>query len=141
MEDAESLVLLARDFIQGMRSSWSMRGDTGTVLMEARKPQREGTCMVERCARLVETSCGGCREACCQRCTIAAELRSSEDRLNAERDAELIALSTDDQDQDLENVLDRIVGSLCDLHRPFGRLITQEWYIQRDLMAPPCFSS
>lgn len=134
MGDGDFLASTARHFIQGMRSTAG--GDAGTVLMGAVKPsRRKGVCMVERCALLVEVPCGGCREASCQRCAIAAELRDSEDRLNAERDAELIALGMDDQD--LDDMVDKLVGNLCGDHRPFGRALIQEWYGQRDLTSAP----
>ena len=101
--------------------------------MGAAKPSRrkKSVCMVERCALLVEAPCGSCREVGCQRCQIAAELRDAEDRLNAERDAELIALGADDQSFD--DIIDKLVGSLCGEHTPFGRALIQEWYGQRDL--------
>jgi len=116
---------MVRNFIQGMK------GSEGIELMKTSR--RKGICMVERCALLVEAPCGRCHGTACLRCSIAGELRAAEDRLNADRDAELRALGTDDQDRD--DVVDAFVSSLCREHRWFGHALLREWYGRRS--SPP----
>lgn len=129
MADGELLALTAREFLRGMRL---MAGDSPELMGAVNPVPRKGVCMVERCARLVEASCGSCRGESCQRCVIAAELRDAENRLNGERDAEMRALGMDDDD--LDEMVDKIAGSLCGEHAPFGTALLQEWYGKRDLM-------
>lgn len=134
MRDRDVLACTAREFIHGIRA---VIGDGAGIVtlgaaMSAAKPsRRKGVCIVERCARLVEASCKACRASSCQRCTIAAELRDSEDRIHVARDAELASLGMDDQDFD--ELVDKIVCNLCGEHAPFGHALIEERYGQRDL--------
>ncbi len=127
MHDKELLALAAREMIQGMLSG----------SLENFKPKfskkHPGTCMVERCARFVETACGGCRTVDCPRCAIAAELRAAEDRINAERDAEIATLNI--ADQLIEEILDQLVENLCEEHGAFGPALFGEWHGRRNFMA------
>lgn len=122
MHDKDQLSRVARDVIQGMVST--MHSKDGRKNFQP--PRRRGVCIVERCARTVEASCGSCQKPGCQRCAIAAELRSAEDRINAERDAELAELGLDDQD--LEAVIDKMVENLCKDHVAFGTVLAGQWY-------------
>ena len=127
MNDRNLLVQTARDIVQGMRMT--ARGGIPDI-----KPKRPGICAVERCARMIEVSCGGCRETSCQRCLIAAELRAAEDRINDERDAELAELGLDDQSVD--EIVDKIVEGLCDVHAPLKTMIVEEWYSRKIYTVP-----
>ena len=127
MDDRELLAHVARAVIRGMVST--MRGGLKSLQTPRR---RRGTCIVERCARVIEASCGACRRPDCVRCEIAAELRAAEDRVNAERDAELAELGLDEND--VEEVLDKMVEGLCGEHVPFGTVIVEEWYGRRTLL-------
>jgi hypothetical protein len=119
MHDRHLLVLAARDMLQGMRTA------SGGFLEPPMKPPRFGICVVERCARLIEASCGGCLETTCQRCSIAAELRAAESRINAERDAEIAELGSD---QLIGEIVNKIAENLCGTHAPFGPVLVDEWY-------------
>lgn len=113
----------ARGILHGIRQG---------VVPDGLKSQRPGICAVERCARLIEESCGGC--AHCQRCSIAAELRAAEGRINADRDAELAALErTDDT---VHRIIDQLVEGLCGLHAPLGTALIEECYARKLLSSP-----
>jgi hypothetical protein len=126
MNDKEALSRAAQELIQGMISGLH---DSKDSLKNLQLPRR-GTCVVERCARIVEESCGGCRESACVRCTIAAELRAAQDRINVERDAEL-------GDDDLEAAVDKLVESLCEKHAAFGSALAGQWYGRRAFLGSP----
>lgn len=126
MQDKDELALRARDFIQGLILT---AAQSNKESFKAFKPRRRGIGLVERCARDVETSCRGCQESGCQRCVIATELRAAEDRLEGEREAELAELGFDDQD--LEEMIDKVVGGLCKAHAPFGSALALQWYSSR----------
>ena len=85
--------------------------------------KRRSVSLVERCARTVEKPCGACREPSCQRCLIAAELRASEPRIDAEDDADFIM----GFEKQLDETIDQMVGALCDLHRTFGPVVVLQW--------------
>lgn len=124
MNDKETLTLAAQELIQGMiaglRESKQNLKDLGLP--------RRGTSVVERCSRIVEEPCGGCKEEACVRCTIAAELRAAQGRIDAERDAEL-------GDADLEDAVDRLVEGLCEKHMAFGSALAGQWYSRRALLS------
>ena len=115
------LVQVAQQVIQGF--------DMGAGTLKGLKPKREGVCIVERCARHVEAACGSCRSAECQRCAIAAGLRMAEDRINAERDAELAAIGMGEEQCD--QLIDQLVTNLCAEHASFGSVLVKEWYGRR----------
>jgi hypothetical protein len=128
LNDKSACDRLARQTIQGLRMSLSKSGSKSF----ASPPPRQGTCIVERCAQMIETSCRGCREIDCPRCTIAAELRLAEARINAERDAELAELPP--TNADLETLIDKIIENLCTEHATFGSALAEQWYNQRGLL-------
>lgn len=117
MTDKSQVVRAARDFVQGLRSG----------LPQGIKAKRPGVCIVERCAQLVEETCGGCRG--CLRCAIAAELRAAESRINAERDAEL-------EECGIAPLLDHVIEGLCALHAPLGTALIAECYGAKVFAAP-----
>lgn len=124
MHENDVLVRVANEILSGMITT------AQSATLKGIKPApRRGVCIVERCARLVETACEACREQDCRRCAIAAELRAAEDRINAERDAELAALGLDDQDFD--RLVDQFVDNLCAEHVAFGPVLAGEWYGRR----------
>ncbi len=112
---------LANGMIQGLLLPMSSKG-----VLENFKPQRRGTCLVERCAQTVEAACGSCREAGCPRCSIAAELRAAEARLNAERDTEISELGVD-----IEGLLNDMITQFCTVHVALGRELAGQWYGRR----------
>ena len=124
MTDKSQLASVARDIVQGMRQ--------GMPATAGIRKQRPGVCAVERCARLIEESCGGC--ARCQRCSIAAEIRAAEGHINDDRDAELTALMQDDDA--IHGVVDQIIESLCGLHAPLGAAMVEECYGRKFLASP-----
>jgi hypothetical protein len=128
MSDRSLLVRAARDLAQGMLTA---AGSTPNMA------PRLGVCIVERCARMIEASCKGCREAICQRCSIAAELRGAETVINAERDAEIAALGIE---KTLDEIIDKIVEGLCGTHTPFGTVLVEEWYVRKIFTSPPAAS-
>ena len=136
--DPIALAQAARGLIQGLATSLH----NNTAVLKSFQPiRRRGTSLVERCARHVEEPCGRCGTKECARCAIAVELRAAEDRLNDERDAELAQLEL--ADEDIERVLDKIVGGLCEQHNTFGPVLLREWYALRSLApsAPTAASS
>ena len=124
MHDKDLLAIAAREFVQGM-----LTGAESQLAkrLDPKRP-RVGTCIVERCARVVEISCGGCRQSNCVRCEIAAELRAAEDRINADRDAELAELG---DAQIVDDIVGQFVDDLCAQHAAFGPVLASEWYGQR----------
>ena len=114
MTDKDQLGRVARTIIQGFRQG----------IPNGIKAPRLGTCIVERCARLIEEACGSC--ATCQRCTIAAELRAAEGRINADRDAELVALTQ--ADENINGIIDQFIEGLCPLHGPLGTALIEACY-------------
>jgi hypothetical protein len=126
MDNSAVLTHVARDFIQGMSSTLGNKDGLKNF-----QSKRRGTCIVERCARFIEAPCHGCRKADCQRCTIVAELRAAEDQINADRDAELIELVSGD---DLEEVVDNMIGNLCADHAAFGPVLMGQWFTRRNFM-------
>ena len=125
MHDSGVLARVARDLVQGMTS---LSKDS----LKNFVPPRRGTCIVERCARFIETSCGGCRKADCPRCAMAADLRAVEDQINADRDAELIELGL--ASGDLEGMIDQMVENLCGDHAAFGPELLKQWYARRSFL-------
>jgi hypothetical protein len=130
MQDTEALVLGAREFIHGMALSASQYNQDS--FRDFQSPRRRGVCIVERCARAIETSCRGCSEPGCHRCRMAAELRAAEARINGERDAELAELGLDDKD--LEEVVDKVCAGLCEGHGAFGAVLAGQWYSRRNFL-------
>lgn len=129
MHERDRLVQVAREVLDGMAST------ARSEAMKAIKPaRRRGSCVVERCARHVERSCGSCREVACPRCAIAAGLRAAEGQINAERDAELAAMGI--SDEDLDSLVDQLVANLCQLHVSFGPVLAGEWYTRRSFSVP-----
>lgn len=117
--DAEELLTSgAQSLIQSMMS--------GACAKAVLPLPRLGVSVVERCARLVEAPCSGCRQGTCQPCAISAELRSAEARIHAERDAELAALEIDTAH--VEKILNNVIDHLCQAHAPFGRALLREWH-------------
>ncbi len=127
MSDKDVLARVARDFIQGMMLGRQESQDS----LKNFQPPRRGTCIVERCARTIEAACESCQEPSCQRCAIAAELRAAEKRINADRDAELMALA---DDTDLEALVDKMAESLCVDHVAFGPALAGQWYGRRGFL-------
>jgi len=84
--------------------------------------------MVERCAQFIEASCRSCRGPDCARCTITAELRAAEDRLNAEHDAEFR------DDAYLDEIIKLIAENLCTEHGAFGSALVGQWYGRRSFL-------
>ncbi len=124
MNDKDTVEHLALKAIQGLL--------LGVGVGKIEPPPRRGTCIVERCAQFIEASCRSCRVLNCQRCAIVAELREAEDRINAERDAELAELSTDDVG--LDSLIDKIVENLCIEHVAFGSELAGQWYSRRSFL-------
>lgn len=112
---------LANGMIQGLLLPMGSKG-----ILDNFKPQRRGTCLVERCAQTVEAACMGCRKAGCPRCSIAAELRAAEARLEAERDAEIVELGVD-----IEGLIDAIIKQFCTAHVALGKELAGQWYVRR----------
>ena len=110
----DQLGAAARTIIQGIRQG----------VPDGIKAPRLGTCMVERCAQLIEEACAACTT--CPRCAIAGELRAAEGRLNTERDAELVALSQ--TDEAVYGIIDQFVEGLCALHAPLGVALIEARY-------------
>ncbi len=127
MNDKDVLSRAASDLIQGM-----LLIDKDSF-KNFKPPQRRGTCIVERCARTIEAACGGCRKSECQRCAVAAELRGAEDRINADRDAELAELGITGADR--EALIDEMVENLCTEHAAFGAVLAGQWYSRRSFLA------
>lgn len=134
MHDKDLLVLAAREIIQGMVVTAS-----SNCMENFKPPPRLGTCIVERCALFIETTCKGCRTESCPRCTIAAELRAAEDSINADRDAELAAIAS--EELNLERLLDNFVERLCAKHTPFGTVLFGQWYDRRSFLSPVSVSA
>jgi hypothetical protein len=122
MYDDDALASVARDVIEGLL----VPSRNGTF--RGLKPARRGTCVVERCAQFIEEACHKCQNADCSRCTIAADLRSAQERINAERDAEIDSLGL--SDQDLEGVVVKIAEGLCADHARFGSVLLEQWHAQ-----------
>jgi hypothetical protein len=133
MQDKDELGRRARDFIQGLLLTASQSSKDS--FKDFQPPRRRGVCLVERCARTVEALCGGCQESGCPRCMIAAELRSAEDRIHGEREAELAELGFDDKD--LEELIDKVVGGLCKDHAAFGAALAGQWYSRQNFLSFP----
>ena len=133
MQDNDALGRCARDFIQGMvlTAAQSSKGSFKSF----QPSRRRGVCCVERCARVVEALCGGCQDPGCHRCMIAAELRAAEGRINSEREAELAELGLDDKD--LEELVDKVVGGLCEDHGAFGPALAGQWYRRQSFLSFP----
>lgn len=124
MNDKDTLERLALKGIQAML--------LGMGVGKIEPTPRRGICIVERCAQFIEASCGSCHGLDCQCCVIATKLREAEDRINAERDAELAELSLDDADPD--SLLAKIVEDLCTEHVAFGLELVRQWYSRRSFL-------
>lgn len=133
MQDKDALALCAREFIQGLVLTAAQSGKD--IFKNFQPPRHQGVCLVERCARAIETLCGGCQKPGCHRCMIAAELRSAEDRINGEREAELAEL--DFEDKDLEDLVDKVVEGLCKDHVAFGFALAGQWYSRQNFLSFP----
>lgn len=129
MQDKAAVAGAAGDFIQGL-ILMAAQSDKGSF--KSFQPSRcRGACSVERCARTVEAPCGGCQESGCQRCSIATELRAAKDRIHSEREAELVDLGFDDKD--LEELIDKVVGGVCEDHAAFGSALAGQWHNRQNL--------
>jgi hypothetical protein len=128
LDNKDECSRFARQTIQGLRLSLSKSCSKSF----GPPPSRQGTSIVERCARAVELPCNGCQRSDCLRCTIAAELRAAEERIHAERDAEIAELPL--TSADLETLVDKIVGNLCVEHATFGSALTEQWYNRRSFL-------
>ncbi len=136
LQDKDECARAAHDFIQGMILTAGQSTQSHRDVFKGFQPlRRRGVGLVERCARVIEASCGGCLEDGCPRCMIAAELRSAEDRLHDEREAELAGLGADDEV--LEELIDKIVGGLCKEHSAFGSALAGQWYNRQNFLSPP----
>lgn len=134
MNDKDLLAQAAQEIIQGLVTGMASTTLKNNGMVENfQMPPRRGTCIVERCARAIEAPCEGCRKVDCHRCAIAAELRSAEGRINAERDAEIADLGLDDEA--LEAFVDKLVESLCTDHAAFGSALAGQWYSRRSFLA------
>lgn len=136
MQDKDELARRARDFVQGLilTAAQSNKG----AFKDFQPSQRRGVCLVERCARAIEGPCGRCQQQGCHRCELAAELRSSKDRITDEREAELAELGFDDTD--LEELVDKVVGGLCGEHAAFGPALIGQWYGRQNFWSSPTSS-
>ena len=132
MNDEAALDRLAREFIQGILLGVD-RGKLKVSIRSFKPPQRRGTCVVERCARFVETPCGACLGPGCQRCAIAADLRAARERIHADRDAELAELGVDDEQ--LETFVDQVIANLCAEHAPLGPALARHWYERQGIVS------
>jgi hypothetical protein len=119
-QDPRALAVVAHDFLKGLVDTAKNKTFAGL------NPKPRGVCIVERCAREIEATCKGCHVPDCVRCACAAELRAAEDRIHAERDAELKELDVEDHEIDI--LIDRIVEGVCEQHRPFGLMLVNQWY-------------
>lgn len=133
MQDKDTLSRGARDFVQGLILTAAQ--STQGTFKNFQPSRRRGVCIVERCARSIEEPCRSCQEDGCFRCRLAAELRSSKDRINAARDAELAELGFDDTD--LEELVDKVVGGLCTEHVAFGPVLVDQWYGRQNFLRSP----
>jgi hypothetical protein len=133
MQDKEALALSARDFIQGLILTAAQ--SSKDIFKSFQPSRRRGICLVERCARVIEVLCGGCQKPDCHRCTISAELRAAEDRINGEREVELAELGFDDKD--LEERVDKVVWGLCKEHVAFGSALAGQWYSRQNFLSYP----
>lgn len=129
MHDQGTLVTTARQIIQGMTSAM---GDSSLRNLNLRP--WPGVNIVERCAQLIEAPCSACHQSDCHRCEIAAELRTAEDRISRERDEEIEVLSLDDNM--LEEILEKMVETLCVTHAAFKAVLMGEWHGRRSFLAP-----
>lgn len=134
LHDKDVRMQVARDLISGMTSGLQKPGICGSMQKLGKRPPRRGTCIVERCALEIEISCGRCGKIDCLRCSIAAELRAAEDRINTERDAELDAMGIDEND--LELAISNILDNLCATHTLFGSALAEQWYGRQNFAEP-----
>ena len=136
----EDRVAFARHVIQGLLVGVaSAREPASFAAIKASRPSplpRVGTCIVERCAQMIERPCNACRSTICPRCVVAQELRDNEERINSERDAELALLDEPPTEDDLDGYVDGIAKSLCGAHRPVGDALIQEWYARKTFTTP-----
>jgi hypothetical protein len=124
MEDKQAVMKAVRDFIEGLIV---MADRSDKDFIKSFKPsRRRGVCSVERCALAIESPCGSCQAFGCQRCLIAAELRAAKARIHDEREAELADLGFDNED--LEELIDKVVGGICPDHAAFGSELAGQWY-------------
>jgi hypothetical protein len=50
------------------------------------------------------------------------------DRINADRDAEILELF---DDGDIENIVNQMINSLCAEHVALGPVLAEQWYVRR----------
>ncbi len=132
MNDKDTLERLALKAIQALLLGMGVGKIERRGVGKIEPTPRRGICIVERCAQFIEASCGSCHGLDCQCCVMATKLREAEDRINAERDAELAELSLDDADPD--SLLAKIVEDLCTEHVAFGLELVRQWYNRRSFL-------
>ena len=119
LQDESALRYYASMYLDSMK-----KPDPTVIAEEVRRSQRasqRGTLISERCARLVESRCGGvpCGDDACTFCNLARDIREKSDEMYAERDLEIA-------EESLDELADRLIDEVCDEHRLFGALMREE---------------